>query len=325
MDKKNLINKMKTYVSVDRYRQLAERYALIAFILVTVVVLLFTTLTISYSSFSQNAYIQTKDQIFKPIIKQLLDAGVDTGFINKMLLEPSVQFNEKFVKINVTGMFKKTDYSHFYNSNSVAKTKEFIGNNYSQLEKAEGLFSVPKEVIASILWIETKHGNFLGNNNIASVFFSTALCNQKEYIELNKQSIRENPDIKPEQYFEFDLKIEQRAEKKANWAIKEIIALEKMDKVSTTPVQNINGSWAGAFGCSQFLPSSYISWGVDGNGDGRVNLFEMDDAIFSVANYLKANGWGNDYSQQKAAVFHYNNSNDYVNAVLTLASLAKVG
>ena len=58
---------------------------------------------------------------------------------------------------------------------------------------------------------------------------------------------------------------------------------------------------------------------MDGNGDGKVDLYDKEDAMASIGNYLKVNGWGSQSSQQEAAVFHYNNSKDYVNCVLTLA------
>ena len=74
---------------------------------------------------------------------------------------------------------------------------------------------------------------------------------------------------------------------------------------------------------SQFLPSSYLSWAVDGDSNGAIDLNDIDDAMYSVANYLKCNGWGKTTSQQRAAVYHYNNSNAYVDAVLTLAQKAR--
>jgi membrane-bound lytic murein transglycosylase B len=55
-----------------------------------------------------------------------------------------------------------------------------------------------------------------------------------------------------------------------------------------TPV----GSYAGAMGLPQFIPSSYRAYAVDGDGDGRVDLWNsMDDILASVANYFKAHGW----------------------------------
>ncbi len=305
------------------YKDFAKRYGLISFALVFVVFLLFSSLHFSNGSFIQYAQLISKGDTFRPVVEKLISSGVDSAFIERMLQDPKVKFNEKFVTINVTGYLNKVNYSHFYNNHSVNKNKEFITNYNNQLTLAESTYKVPKEIIASIIWIETKHGSYLGNNNIVSVFFSTALCDEQKYINLNKSKIRNNPDILPNQYTELDKKIEERAKKKSLWAINEIIALEKMEKLSKTPIQKINGSWAGAFGNSQFLPSSYISWAKDGNNDGIINLFDMDDAIFSVANYLKSNGWSDDYNSQKNAVYHYNNSNDYVNAVFTLAKYSK--
>lgn len=315
---------MKKLSSSYKISSFSKRYFVLPFVLFTLIFLVATTFDISQSSFFLNAQLISNNDVFKPIIDKLKAKGVDTNFINMLLLEPSVKFNEKFVKINVTGYLNKTDYSHNYSRKAIDKTKDFIAKHEIILDEAEAIFEVPREIIAAILWVETKHGTYVGNNNIASVFLSTALCNEDKYIELNKQAIRENSDIKPEQYFELDKKIKERAKKKADWALKELIALEKISKTTKISVQHLKGSWAGAFGYSQFLPSSYISWAYDGDGDNVINLFNMTDAIYSVANYLKTNGWSSkSVEKQKAAIFHYNNSSAYVNAVMTLANKCK--
>lgn len=54
---------------------------------------------------------------------------------------------------------------------------------------------------------------------------------------------------------------------------------------------NLKGSFAGAMGYGQFMPSSYKQYAVDFNGDGHINLWDPEDAIGSVANYFKAHGW----------------------------------
>ena len=56
-------------------------------------------------------------------------------------------------------------------------------------------------------------------------------------------------------------------------------------------IARIVGSKAGAFGMPQFLPSSYMRFAVDGNGNGRISLHEPADAAHSAANYLAAHGW----------------------------------
>ena len=72
---------------------------------------------------------------------------------------------------------------------------------------------------------------------------------------------------------------------------------------------------------SSSMPSNALRFGVDGNGDGVVNLFTPADAIVSVASYLRGNGWkpGMNETETKAAVYAYNHSDLYVLAVTTVA------
>ena len=273
--------------------------------------------SISCSSFLRKT-THDKEIFFKPVIDELLRRGVKADFIYELLSSDNVKFDERFVKINVTGYLSQKDYSHFFDEISVRRTKEFLFENARQLAAAEKRYKVPKEVIAAILWIETRHGNYLGKSNIASVFFSTAMCNQPEFIQLNKQTVRADSSISIDNYARLDSTIDARATRKSQWALEELIALERMRNSSPEKITDICGSWAGAYGIPQFLPTSYIKWAVDGDHDGVIDLFDMDDAIFSVGNYLKCNGWTSNRADQQSAVFFYNNSTDYVNAVLTL-------
>ncbi len=281
-----------------------------------------STVKISYST-DKEELINTKMNFFKPVISKLIKKGIDSTFIYKLIEDERTQFDEKFVKINVTGFLKKADYSSNYNELSINKSKSFINDYNAILSLAEVKYGVPKEVITAILWIETKHGTYLGNNHIVSVYLSTAMCDHPEFVEINKKELRKDFTGSANELKEYEKKIDERSTKKAKWALEQLIALEKLDKISPLPIMDLKGSWAGAFGWSQFLPSSYVSWAVDGNSDGIINLFDAEDAIFSVANYLKINGWGEDKEKQRKAVFHYNNSTAYVDAVLTLTEKIK--
>jgi Transglycosylase SLT domain len=75
----------------------------------------------------------------------------------------------------------------------------------------------------------------------------------------------------------------------------------------------------GAQGPMQFLSSTFASYGVDGDGDGRADINNAADAIFSAANLLCANGAG-DPAQLATAIWNYNHSQAYVSEVLDLAS-----
>ncbi len=78
-------------------------------------------------------------------------------------------------------------------------------------------------------------------------------------------------------------------------------------------------SSAGAQGPMQFMPATFGAYGVDGDGDGRADVNDVEDSIFSAANLLCANGAG-DPARVATAVWNYNHSQEYVNEVLTLAA-----
>ena len=96
-----------------------------------------------------------------------------------------------------------------------------------------------------------------------------------------------------------------------------LVALQRMG----IDALGIRGSIAGAFGLPQFLPSSYLKFDTDGNGDGRVSLYDPEDAIASCARYLKENGWrpGIDRAQKRKVIWTYNRSTPYIDTVLALA------
>jgi hypothetical protein len=78
-------------------------------------------------------------------------------------------------------------------------------------------------------------------------------------------------------------------------------------------------SYAGAVGPMQFMPATWSTYGVDGDGDGRVDITDLEDSVSSAANYLCANGAG-DPERLRNAIWHYNHSDAYVSEVMTRAS-----
>jgi murein DD-endopeptidase MepM/ murein hydrolase activator NlpD len=94
--------------------------------------------------------------------------------------------------------------------------------------------------------------------------------------------------------------------------------LAAINKVESNFGRNMGPSSAGAIGWMQFLPSTWMEWGVDANGDGVADPWNAADAIFSAARYLDAAGASTDLYQ---AVFAYNHADWYVNEVLSLADL----
>lgn len=269
-----------------------------------------------------NEHTLKSEKVFAPVFDRLRQRGADTVFLRDLAMHRGIQFKESLVKINVTGYRgKAVDYSSHYDRRSVVKCQTFIEQHEHLLNEASAIYKVPREAIVAILWIETKFGKITGTHNVAGVYLSLALAAEPEHININKQALRDEFADKADTtgFAELTRKIERRSADKAAWAIDQLMALDSMRTVYPESVVDLRGSFAGAFGLCQFIPTSYRSWAKDGDGDGIVNLFNTADAAHSVANYLKTNGWGEQREQREKAVFHYNHSKDYVKAVLTLA------
>lgn len=133
----------------------------------------------------------------------------------------------------------------------------FIEKHKSIFDNVEKRFGVPKEYIAAIIGIETVYGGNVGKYPVFDNLVTLAF-------EKNRRN----------KFFKNQLK--------------KFILLSQTEKFNP---KNVKGSYAGAIGLGQFMPSNYVAYGVDYNNDGRITLQQAGDAIASVANYFKKNGW----------------------------------
>jgi murein DD-endopeptidase MepM/ murein hydrolase activator NlpD len=102
------------------------------------------------------------------------------------------------------------------------------------------------------------------------------------------------------------------------WAV-----LAAINKVESNFGQNMGPSSAGAIGWMQFMPSTWLRWGLDASGDGVADPWSPDDAVYAAARYLAAAGGRTDLPR---AVFAYNHAQWYVDEILTLAAqLGRLG
>ncbi len=111
--------------------------------------------------------------------------------------------------------------------------------------------------------------------------------------------------------------------KKKNWASKELAEFLDYCYRDNIPVHSIPGSYAGAFGFGQFIPSSFNRFAVDFDGDGVRRFNEWADVMASIANYLIKNGYepGGSFernSKNWKSIYAYNHHDNYVMAVLDL-------
>jgi membrane-bound lytic murein transglycosylase B len=188
----------------------------------------------------------------------------------------------------------------------------------ASLDKAQEEFSVDKTIITAILLVETRLGTYLGKRTVINTLSTMAALTDKDLAERVWSAISDSK--KPERAA-FNKKVDQ----KSRWGYEELKALiSYADREGIDPV-TVKGSYAGAMGIPQFMPSNALMLARDGNKDGNVDLFDHDDAIFSVANYLKHHGWKSGLSRQRQheVLFRYNHSNYYVDALLKISDKLK--
>lgn len=139
---------------------------------------------------------------------------------------------------------------------------EFWRDNEARVAAAAERFQVDPQFIVAIIGVETYYGRITGRYRVID-----ALATLSFYYP---EQLRDRSDFFSKELMQF-------------------IALGHEEGI---PVTEVTGSYAGAMGLGQFMPSSYREYAVDQDGDGRRDLWSsMDDIIGSVANYLHRHGW----------------------------------
>ena len=191
---------------------------------------------------------------------------------------------------------------------------------YAQaFQTAEQTHGVDRFVTAAILLVETQCGKNTGRSRILYRLSRLASVLDPENIERNlKRWKKEDSSLT-----RTDLLQRGRYLEKSFYP--EIHALLEIGEQRNINVLEVRGSSAGAFGISQFLPSSYLHFAVDGNGDEVVSLYTPADAIWSTANYLAQSGWHNELpeNKQREVIWKYNRSQAYISTVLDIARILR--
>lgn len=157
---------------------------------------------------------------------------------------------------------------------------------YATLERQYG---VPAGVIIAIHGMETAFGGFMGDSAVVSAIVTlTYDCRRADFFEPHA-----------------------------------IGALKLVDQGAITP--ETKGAKHGELGHTQFLPGNALTYGVDANGDGRVDFYNQTDALASTANFLRKKGWkkGKGYQEGEpnfAVIKHWNAATVYQQAIALMAA-----
>ncbi len=256
----------------------------------------------------------------KYLKKTLRKNKFSAPFINSILRTYEKDSFGTIIKYNMLGFLNPPQHSVLVTDEGVARSDEFITRYQPIFNRVEKRDHVPASVIAALLWVETKHGKLTGRYHETSVFAHLIQVTRKDVVyELTDLAIAtEKEKEQPRKNLRRLMGL--RTKRKAAWAFDELRALEKFYKKDKKMVSELQGSFAGAFGIPQFIPSSYFTYARPLKKGTVADLYLPDDAISSVSNYLKKTGWNSKKrSRQMKALMHYNNSEDYAQSILQLS------
>ena len=261
---------------------------------------------------------EENNNYFDSLQEKLINDGFENNIIKIIYGNPKVTFETKGVSLFFVHSEARLDYNQYTVSSQIKKARLYMKKHNTELSQVEKIYGVDKEVITAIILIETQCGTLLGSRSVLNTLSTLASLFDLQVREKLWKEISDTPELTRGRF-------ERKADKKSKWAYRELKAfLDHTSIEGVNPVE-INGSYAGAMGISQFMPSNIPELAKDGNNDGSIDLFNHADAIASIAFYLKRHGWKPGINRKKAqkVIHHYNNRDKYVDAVLKISELLK--
>jgi len=233
------------------------------------------------------------DLAYQLVLEKINKKAVPVSFLNDVFKSSSIkkhmEIPERFAKPYEKKSWEQYKKLFIKESRIVAGVKFYSENKGLIMQVAE-IYNVDPFIILSIAGIESNYGKHYKGFTVFNSLYT---------------QIHEMP-------------------KRAKWASKELASyLEYCFKDNVDP-QSIEGSYAGAFGFGQFIPSSFNRYSVDFDKDGVRRPHDWPDVLGSIANYLIKNGYipgSSNYSKGGdiwKSVWAYNHSDNYVMAVLGL-------
>ncbi len=160
--------------------------------------------------------------------------------------------NQSEFKLTLDGYLERT-----VNQTRIATGRRMRATYPTMLSRVENKFGVPPHIILAFWGMESNYGAVKARHKLTDAFFTLMYDGRRETFFTNQ-----------------------------------LIALMKIADKNSLDINGISGSWAGAMGHFQFIPTTLAQYGVDGNSDGRVDIINnIADAMFSAGNYLSKLGW----------------------------------
>ena len=250
------------------------------------------------------------DALFKAVSKHYskdeLRKIVEKSLESDEITEKNLAFIYSPLSLKKQAESHETYFAKLINDETVKAGVDFFEKYKSLFCKIYAETKVePGDIIGILNW-ESKLGLVTGEQKIIKIFAAQYFSGEK----INDDFVKSGEYAKEgSMSVEAGKKRVERLKKNAFSNFKALLIQAKEKKFDPNEVK---GSWAGAIGFPQFMPAS-MKFAKDGNGDGKIDLFVMEDAIASVANYLKLHGYS-----EKGRVFSfksYNNDKIYAEGV----------
>ncbi len=220
---------------------------------------------LSFASFASNATtrgvfdIDRWYEILDNVRDRATAAGISNATIKDTLKSPAFipsivksDKNQSEFKLTLDGYLKRT-----VSDTRIANGMKMRAKYPTMLGRVEKKYGLPPHVILAFWGLESNYGQYRAAHKLRDAFLTLMYDGRRETFFGNQ-----------------------------------LLALMQMVDKNGQDINSIYGSWAGAMGHFQFIPTTLQSYGVDGNGDGRIDIINnIGDAMFSAGNYLNKLGW----------------------------------
>ena len=233
------------------------------------------------------------DKALSLVSDLLLGKNVPKEFLTKAFSDSSVTIHPEIPQKFKSPHEEKPYQQYrkiFITENRIKKGVRFYKKNIRLIEAVADSYSVDPIFLLSISGIESNFGRSHGEFLVFNAFYTI---------------IHEMP-------------------KKANWAAKELAEYLEYCYTDKIDPHSLYGSYAGAFGFGQFIPSSFNYYAVDFDGNNIRQPYHWPDVLASIANYLRKNGYEESHvpikkgSRSWNSIYAYNHSENYVKVVIEL-------
>ena len=264
--------------------------------------------------------------LWQPLVDRLVDDGFDRTYVSYLFSSPDLEYSPEIMarkmnallnaRLSAVGAAPAREpevMGRYLNPLLIAGAYAYYREHRAEFADIREQYGVPGEVLTALLLVESRLGMTVGDYNGFTILASMALSRDFSLI----RSHIERTDIS-DKTMQWLLK---RTEQKAQWGYDELKALIRHARKNGQDPLSISSSVYGAIGQCQFIPSSAEYYGRDGNGDGKINLFETRDVLHSMANFLASHGWKPGLSDEAMhkVLYHYNHSDSYAMTILAVA------